>query len=324
MSWIYFQALADLVKPPATASPSSGSTPAPSPTVSVSPSPRPCSCPGCTEARSTPPRSGTTSRHWGALEAARSRNPLTCSSGDGLVRGTALRAFAEAWRTSAPAWSAKSLGLWATFDPVACSWKTSQECLPLQGMESATSCESWPVSGMTQGGRAFQRRKPGPLTPGTDSGFWPTARAEDSESAGAHRGVPDTLTAATRAWATPQSRDYKNGVQPGHKGKAPLNVEAGKWATPKSTTSGPDYARAGRRDTHGSGADDLVTQAARLSHPAPPHPTTGTPGPKSSEPAPKLNPQFVEWLMGYPIGTTACEPWATAWIISRRGRRLKS
>ncbi|MBM4346425.1 MAG: DNA cytosine methyltransferase, partial [Deltaproteobacteria bacterium] len=37
---------------------------------------------------------------------------------------------------------------------------------------------------------------------------WPTPRAEDSESRGAHRGVPDTLTAATR-WASPLASGYK-------------------------------------------------------------------------------------------------------------------
>ena len=46
---------------------------------------------------------------------------------------------------------------------------------------------------------------------GTDCGSWPTPKAEDSESTGAHRGRPDTLTSASRlsAWATPAQRDYK-------------------------------------------------------------------------------------------------------------------
>jgi hypothetical protein len=38
---------------------------------------------------------------------------------------------------------------------------------------------------------------------------WPTARAEDSESTGAHRGTPDTLTSASRlaSWTSPQAAD---------------------------------------------------------------------------------------------------------------------
>jgi len=47
-----------------------------------------------------------------------------------------------------------------------------------------------------------------PLTNGQEA-TWPTPRSEDSESTGAHRGNPDTLTSATKAaWATPQSMSH--------------------------------------------------------------------------------------------------------------------
>lgn len=36
-----------------------------------------------------------------------------------------------------------------------------------------------------------------------------------------------------------------------------------------------------------------------------------------------LNPTWVEWLMGYPLGWTALEDWATQWFRSRRARRSK-
>jgi len=41
---------------------------------------------------------------------------------------------------------------------------------------------------------------------------WPTPRNEDSESTGAHRGTPDTLTSASRltSWASPSARDWKD------------------------------------------------------------------------------------------------------------------
>ena len=57
------------------------------------------------------------------------------------------------------------------------------------------------------------------------------------------------------------------------------------WPTPKSSPSGPDYARAGRPL---SGGDDLATAVARE--------TRG-----------QLNPRWVEWLMGYPLGWTDLE-----------------
>ncbi len=114
--------------------------------------------------------------------------------------------------------------------------------------------------------------------------MWPTPRAEDSEQTGGHRGSPDTLTSAARM-----------------------------WPTPKSEPSKPDFARAGRE---GSGGDDLATAVARMF----PTPTVqdaeNCGGPSQSErntpplnavAGGSLNPQFVEWLMGYPLGWTDCE-----------------
>jgi DNA (cytosine-5)-methyltransferase 1 len=63
-------------------------------------------------------------------------------------------------------------------------------------------------------------------------------------------------------------------------------VERGMWPTPKSSPSGPDYARANRPD---SGADDLATAIAR------------------EQPTGQLNPTWVEWLMGFPQGWTDLE-----------------
>jgi hypothetical protein len=37
----------------------------------------------------------------------------------------------------------------------------------------------------------------------------------------------------------------------------------------------------------------------------------------------QLNPQWVEWLMGYPIGHTELNAWATAWFRSKSGKRSK-
>jgi hypothetical protein len=37
----------------------------------------------------------------------------------------------------------------------------------------------------------------------------------------------------------------------------------------------------------------------------------------------RLHPQFVEWMMGYPIEWTALEAWATQWFRSKRGRRSR-
>ena len=101
------------------------------------------------------------------------------------------------------------------------------------------------------------------------------------------------------------------------------------WPTPKSEPSGPDYARANRK---GSGGDDLATRIAKMEQGQKMWTTPGVSDsfgtgrkmetkrkdgkPKDSlkdmaAPGGQLNPQWVEWLMGYPSGWTDLEHSAT-------------
>jgi hypothetical protein len=151
-------------------------------------------------------------------------------------------------------------------------------------------------------------------------GTWPTPRAEDSESAGAHRGVPDTLTSRVRSmesWPTPVSRDA-NGHKPGKniQGGASLGhavIQEKDWPTATATDS-KSSARHGYMKTGHSGTTllDAVREETRDW----PTPTvavaeggqTSRGGDRASEqllgkmagPG-KLNPDWVEALMGFPI-----------------------
>ena len=89
--------------------------------------------------------------------------------------------------------------------------------------------------------------------------LWPTPSATDHKGAGKTGTLRDRLDYATERGAT----------------KSKL------YATPKSSPSGPDYAR---RNREGSGGDDLTTQIGG-----------------------QLNPTWVEWLMGFPLGWTDLE-----------------
>ena len=103
----------------------------------------------------------------------------------------------------------------------------------------------------------------------------------------AHRtkGIASGLS-ESEMWPTPTRFDYntvpQSRLEPGNY-RGNLKEAVKLWPTPKSHPSGPDYARANRPR---SGGDDLATSVAR------------------ENPTGQLNPPFVEWLMGFPIGWT--------------------
>jgi DNA (cytosine-5)-methyltransferase 1 len=108
-------------------------------------------------------------------------------------------------------------------------------------------------------------------------GFWPTPRAE--HDSGRHRGQPDTRHSAVKTWPTPSSRDWKD--------------------TPGMAQDA--------YDKHGK-FRNRIDQLARMTYAierasSPPTPDSGASG--------SLNPTFVEWLMGYPLGWTALKAWGT-------------
>ena len=153
----------------------------------------------------------------------------------------------------------------ATYDPDSSSWRMCEGSL---FGASIGSSEIWPISGTTRNGAAFRQEPLVPLTGDLASSSWPTPLAAD----GRH---------------------------------------------------GPDYARMNRPK---SGGDDLTTAVARYESgrvraaertgatgtppteqtadaPTPSTSTSATDGGKQTRPS-LLNPEWVEWLMGFPIGWT--------------------
>jgi len=240
-------------------------------------------------------------------------------------------------------------GAFAYFDPATLSWRTYQDSLlSTEEQPSAVFSDRWPRSGMMRSGSVAARPKPALHTSATDSGsspYWPTPVVGDSVGAGnrnlpgskAHAGssLTDKVNEGQRprfrtpraseaehpgrtqtpkdgqtlglteqinqpSWPTPTAQDAKNDGGPSQmeRNTLPLNAAAKVWPTPKSSPSGPDYARANRPR---SGGDDLATSVAR----------EGGTG--------QLNPTWVEWLMGFPLGWTACADSATR--SSRRSQK---
>jgi len=94
---------------------------------------------------------------------------------------------------------------------------------------------------------------------------WPTPRSEDSESCGNHPGAVDSLTGATRQWATPNARDDHNPSTPDSPRTArkleqgwtiDLNEQAAWWTTPQAhDAAGGNPERVGRFGTKHGGAN---------------------------------------------------------------------
>ena len=151
----------------------------------------------------------------------------------------------------------------ASYDQMSSSWRTCQPSL-LEELEPFSG--RWPRSGIVLSGIAYQldtlaHRTKGIASGLSESGMWPTPTGMDHID---RQGMRPSRAATNR----------KTGY---------LSEMIKMWPTPKSTASGPDYARVNRPRSEG---DDLATSVAR------------------ENPTGQLNPPFVEWLMGFPIGWT--------------------
>jgi hypothetical protein len=228
----------------------------------------------------------------------------------------------------------------ATYDPDTQSWKT-YPAISLWGSDEYS--ETWPKSGTTRNGAAFQRPQSVHLTSDTESspllptpvakddgktaeahlamkarmpggprktttslavmarsGRWPTPTVADSRGTRKFNGegelysegnsVTPTLNDAVRRWPTPTVDDANN-VTRSSGAYQSLTRAVQSWRTPKAS----DAAHSGR-STPPKPGQTLSLDMQVNSH-------EETPG--------QLNPTWVEWLMGFPLGWTDLDASAT-------------
>ncbi len=165
----------------------------------------------------------------------------------------------------------------ASYDPASSSWRTFQGSLWEAGWEPFS--ETWPSSGMTRNGRAFPRRPLVPRTSVTGSGSSLTGKETHH--------VP-TPTASDHIERVSTSTEVLNFDT--HKSVS-LDRWANRWPTPTSRD---------HKDTGDSIANGTVPVNGLLGRAVGPSTTGGA-----------LNPTWVEWLMGFPLGWTDLGPSAT-------------
>lgn len=195
----------------------------------------------------------------------------TCSVVAFPVRTSASPVKAPGWTEPARVFGPNMRGSLASFDPDTSSWKTSPDSVR-EGL--AASSGKWPRSGMTRNGTAYLLQPLARPTGVIGSGSWPTPRAQE--------GGPDYAK-------------LERGKKPGHSTSPSLATavalsEQGLWPTPTASDARKGYSSP-PGPSNDRGRETLSGQV---------HARGQVRG--------QLNPQFVEWLMGFPIDWTAVTP----------------
>jgi hypothetical protein len=200
---------------------------------------------------------------------------------------------------------------------------SARTCRGMQTDNSPLSFLDWKDWATAVRSEYSARRKSAPAIDGNGCSSWPTARTSDTNGAGSHE-LLLTGQAEAMTWASPRASDGEKGGpnMSFGAGGTPLPTMAARfeqkaWGTP-TTRDWKDGDTTGM-DVPTNGL--LGRQVVRDFPSSPPAPTIPD-GPPSSKTPRTLNPLFVEWMHGWPIGWTAFEPVETAsqvWLLRMRG-----
>ena len=182
---------------------------------------------------------------------------------------------------SGPKWRELSV----RYDPATSSWKTHQ-CLFQEDLpESSVTLPKW---GMMRDGVLSERTTLALPTSGTEYGLWPTPTTQDNPQIKGKDKRGTTLGGAVRMWPTPTVACATGGQTSrggNRKNELLLAGAARAFPTPKSR----DWKGKSQRGNYGNTTDCL------------PNAVHGG----------QLNPTWVEWLIGWPLGWTDLSALAT-------------
>ena len=300
-------------------------TPSPTPTAPPSsPSTGPGSATSATSATSTTP---STRRR-----SLRGASP---------AKGRAKRARAPGSTTHAADSGESIAGPFASYDPISCSWKTSQGSL-FEAWE--TYSETWPVAGTMRNGRVCRRQtlerptSDAACSSSPHAAPYPTPSAASYGSSGNGTGNNTesqgraSLETLGRTWPTPLAASSNNPDPTAHDPKRGRRLQdtAATWPTPLASDTHAKHPRSGRnrdnprpnltaraqtwptpntRDSRSSARSTTTTgvmhTGSTLTDAMRSHqdPTTEKGG-SDGFAATVLNPAFVETLMGLTVGWT--------------------
>jgi hypothetical protein len=210
---------------------------------------------------------------------------------DSRARTSASREKEPESLASAPDFGKKWRELSVRFDRDTCSWKTHR-CLFTEDLSpSSVTLPRW---GMIRGGECWELVTSGHRISGKGSGLWPTPVADGDRTTNYAQGET-SLGYAARNWPNPRASDHKGArtatetterrVKNGQANLPEAVMESRKmWQTPTV------------QDSKNNGAPSQMVRHTK---------------PLNAEIGGALNPMWVEWLMGWPLGWTNYEPLET-------------
>jgi hypothetical protein len=267
---------------------------------------------------------------------------------------------AQESQVSAADYGLNSNALLARYDHISCSWKTAQ-CSLFADLEQ--SLETWPRSGSMLNGVCYQRPMLELHTSAIASGFWPfgmvptpCAAAEAPNRGSNKKNGPKSLIefaqsnipAEPQMWPTPTVCGNYN--RPGVSATSGMGLASAVklWPTPTATEGmGGGSAKSGMKAINRVKRPSGCHRTLALRDAVKIWPTPTASASKGSSPATltrksgksrindrldhsvmasdggQLNPTWVEWLMGWPLGWTDLKPLETdkfRFALPRRGR----
>ena len=227
-----------------------------------------------------------------------------------LAKTSALPEAGQESKENAAVCGEKWPGSLAKYDRDTCSWKTAQ--LSLLG-DSGQSLVTWPRSGLMLDGRCWELQTLVPRTSESASGYWPTPNTvgyrSDGELLMLSRRLSDRaeyMAMSDRACNSKRETFWPMPTVCGNNNRKGASATSGDglatvvaqrtWPTATATAHkgwSPNHKRANTDDR----LDYTVEREAFQ--------------PGQQTPPRRLNPEWVEWLMGWPIGHTSLKPLAT-------------
>jgi hypothetical protein len=182
-------------------------------------------------------------------------------------------------------------GWLAKYDPDSCSWKTAQ-CSLFE--EEPESLQTLPRSGMTRSGMLWGRQTLVHRTSETESGSWPTPTVcGNYNRKGLSKTSGDGLATAVTKWPTPTANELRQQAPSQANRRSPsFAFQVKHWPTPQAS----DNRNRGNANTPAIARRIAAGKQVTLT-------MTVSGG--------QLNPTWVEWLMGWPLGWTDLKPSGT-------------